>query len=139
MTDLNPELIAKAADAIDYRRHDFGVDPDTWRTYCICGWSAERSHDVAAYDRHLAVTVLEAVADDLRAEGGWETVATDSAEIGRIPVAVAYDEGVLVAPVEEEPAGPPVIRHRDAITGQYVDADEAAARPETTVRETRKP
>ena len=29
--------------------------------------------------------------------------------------------------------------HRDAITGQYVDADEAAARPETTIRETRKP
>ena len=68
MTDPNPELTAKAADAIDYRLHDFGVDPDTWRTYCICGWSAERSHDVAAYDRHIAVTVLEAVADDLRAE-----------------------------------------------------------------------
>ena len=33
----------------------------------------------------------------------------------------------------------PTVRHRDAITGQYVDADEAAARPETTVRETRKP
>ena len=32
-----------------------------------------------------------------------------------------------------------VVRHRDAITGQYIDADEAAARPETTVRETRKP
>ena len=31
------------------------------------------------------------------------------------------------------------VRHRDAITGQYVDADEAAARPETTIRETRKP
>lgn len=33
----------------------------------------------------------------------------------------------------------PTIRHRDAITGQYIDADEAAARPETTIRETRKP
>ncbi|WP_040281339.1 hypothetical protein [Tessaracoccus massiliensis] len=33
----------------------------------------------------------------------------------------------------------PTVRHRDAITGQYVDADEAAARPETTIRETRKP
>ena len=38
-----------------------------------------------------------------------------------------------------DPPPPPVTRHRDAITGQYVDADEAAARPETTVRETRKP
>ena len=33
----------------------------------------------------------------------------------------------------------PTVRHRDAITGQYVDADEAAARPDTTIRETRKP
>ena len=111
MTDLNPELIAKAADAIDYRRHDFGVDPDTWRTYCICGWSAERSHDVAAYDRHLAELALEAVADDLRAEG-----ATQAQEHRT-----------------------PTVRHRDAITGQYVDADEAAARPDTTIRETKKP
>ena len=38
-----------------------------------------------------------------------------------------------------DPPPPPAIRHRDAITGQYVDAGEAAARPETTVRETRKP
>ena len=38
-----------------------------------------------------------------------------------------------------DPPPPPVTRHRDAITGQDVDADEAAARPETTVRETRKP
>lgn len=30
-------------------------------------------------------------------------------------------------------------RHRDSITGRYVDAGEAAARPETTIRETRKP
>lgn len=38
-----------------------------------------------------------------------------------------------------DPPPPPVIRHRDAITGEYITADEAAARPETTVRETRKP
>ena len=40
------------------------------------------------------------------AEGGWETVATDHAEIGRIPVAVEYDEGVLVAPVAPHPVLP---------------------------------
>ena len=90
MTDLNPELTAKAADAIDYRLHDFGVDPDTWRTYCICGWSAERSHDVAAYDRHLAELAIEAVADDLRAEGA--------------------------AQAQEHRT--PTVRHRDAITGE---------------------
>ena len=38
-----------------------------------------------------------------------------------------------------EPESASTVRHRDAITGQYVDADEAAARPETTVRESRKP
>lgn len=67
MTDINPELIAKAADAIDVRRHDFRVDTDTWRPHCICGWSAEESHDVAAFYRHLAELAIEAVADDIRA------------------------------------------------------------------------
>ena len=39
-------------------------------------------------------------------EGGWETVATDHAELGRIPVAVEYDEGVLVFPVAPHPVLP---------------------------------
>lgn len=30
-------------------------------------------------------------------------------------------------------------RHRDAITGQYVDEDHVKANPDTTVTETRKP
>ena len=110
MTDINPELIAKAADAIDSRRHDFGFDRNS-RLYCPCGWTAEKPHDVAAYDRHLAELALEAVADDLRAEG-----ATQAQEHRT-----------------------PTVRHRDAITGEYVTADEAAARPDTTIRETRKP
>lgn len=113
MTDLNPELIAKAADAIDVRRHDFRVDTDTWRPHCICGWTAEEPHDTAAFDRHLAVATLEAVADDLRAEGA--------------------------AQAREQEHRAPTVRHRDAITGQYVTADEADNRPDTTVRETRKP
>lgn len=71
MSDIDPELIAKVADAIDVRRHDFRVDTDTWRPHCICGWSAEESHDVAAYDRHLAVAVLEAAAPLLAAKA-WE-------------------------------------------------------------------
>ena len=56
-------------------------------------------------------------------------------DLERLMRPIPHTEG----PAEEEPAGPRIIRHRDAITGQYVDADEAAARPETTVRETRKP
>ena len=111
MTDLNPELIAKAADAIDSRRHDFGFDRNS-RPYCPCGWTAEEAHDVAAYDRHLAVAVLEAVAADLRAEGAAQAR-------------------------EQEQHRAPITRHRDAITGQYVTADEADNRPDTTVRETR--
>ena len=113
MTDLNPELIAKAADAINLRRHTYNVDTDTWKPYCICGWTAEEPYDIAACDRHLAELALEAVADDLRAEGA--------------------------AQAREQEHRAPTVRHRDAITGQYVDADEAAARPETTIRETRKP
>ena len=71
MTDLNPDLIERVADVIDVRRHDYRVDSDTWVPYCTCGWTAEESYDVAAYDRHLAVAVLEAVAHDLRAEA-WD-------------------------------------------------------------------
>ena len=74
MTDINPELIAKAADAIDGRRHEYRVDADTWRTYCTCGWSAEEPYDVAAHNSHVAVAVLEAVADDLRAEGAAQAL-----------------------------------------------------------------
>ena len=74
MTDLNPELIAKVADVIDVRRHEYRVDTDTWRPYCACGWTAEESYDVAAYDRHLAALMLEAVADDLRAEGAAQAL-----------------------------------------------------------------
>ena len=36
-----------------------------------------------------------------------------------------------------DPPPPPVTRHRDAITGQYVTADEADNRPDTTISETR--
>ena len=61
----------------------------------------------------IAHAVLSAVADDLRAEGA--------------------------AQAREQEHRAPTVRHRDAITGEYVTADEAAARPETTVRETRKP
>lgn len=39
-------------------------------------------------------------------EGGWETVATDHDEIGRVPVDVEYIEGVLVSPVAPHPTLP---------------------------------
>ena len=68
MTDPNPELVTKATDVLGPLSHEYRVDPETWRTHCICGWTADEPHDVAAFDRHLAVSVLEAVADDLRAE-----------------------------------------------------------------------
>lgn len=74
MTDIPPELIEKAADAIAPRRHDYRVNTDTWRPYCACGWSGEELHDVAAYDRHLAELTVEAVADDLRAEGATQAL-----------------------------------------------------------------
>ena len=37
-----------------------------------------------------------------------------------------------------DPPPPPVTRHRDAITGQYVTADEADNRPDITISETRR-
>lgn len=58
---VTDELIAKAADVIDGRRHNYDVNSATWKPYCICGWIAEEPYDVAAYDRHLAGAVLEAV------------------------------------------------------------------------------
>ena len=119
--EVVPNLICTAAPGADCRKRP--ADPDREE------WSLD---DPDLIDG-------ECWAVEWAAEGGWETVATDHAEIGRIPVAVQYDEGVLVAPAEEEPPGPRIVRHRDAITGEYVTADEAAARPDTTVRETRKP
>lgn len=65
------DLVDKVTDAIGFRRHEYQVDHDTWRPYCICGWSAEESYDVAAYDRHLAVEALEAVAP-LIAAAAWD-------------------------------------------------------------------
>ena len=51
--------------------------------------------------------------------------------------AIAKQLRSIADQIDPPPPPPPVTRHRDAITGQYVVADEAAARPETTVRETR--
>ena len=81
MTDLNPELIAKAADALDSRHHLYRIDVDTWRPYCICGWTATEAYDTAAYERHVAVAVLEAVADDLRAEGAVQALEAAADEV----------------------------------------------------------
>ena len=50
----------------------------------------------------------------------------------RARVDLAYLTGEMQRPAEA------VTRHRDAITGQYVTADEAGNRPDTTIRETRK-
>ena len=65
------ELIARVADVLDTRRHNYDVNSATWKPYCICGWIAEEPYDVAAYDRHLAVEALEAVAP-LIAAAAWD-------------------------------------------------------------------
>lgn len=69
---LTDVLVDKVTDAIDVRRHEYRIDTDTqvpfWVPYCICGWSAEDPHDVAAYDRHLAVEALEAAAPLIAAQ-----------------------------------------------------------------------
>lgn len=66
MVDIHPKLIEKAAEAIDWEKHEYRMSAN-WVPQCACGWFGETSHDVAAYDRHLATIALNAVADDLRA------------------------------------------------------------------------
>lgn len=81
MTDPSPELIAKVADVIDVRRHAYQVDTDTWVPSCICGWSAEERYSaIAAYARHLAVAVLEAVTPLIAAQAWGQGYAASQQE-----------------------------------------------------------
>lgn len=52
--------------------------------------------------------------------------------VGAARLEIAYLTGEMQRPQ-------PTVRHRDTITGEYVTAEEAAVRPDTTIRETRKP
>ena len=63
--NIPEELVEKTA--AEVARHEYRADPD-FIPYCICEWRADRAYDTAAYDAHVARAVLEAVADDIRAE-----------------------------------------------------------------------
>lgn len=65
MSDINPELIAKAAKAIDWKHHEYRVDSKTWIPRCVCGWTATEPYDVEGFDRHITETVLLAVVPDI--------------------------------------------------------------------------
>lgn len=107
MTDLNPELIEKAAIAT-YEE----MQHPNWRAPL---WD---EIDEPGRERFLnaARAAIEAVLPDI-IQQAWN------------------------GPNVSASAGThaPTVRHRDAITGQYTTADEADNRPDTTIRETRKP
>lgn len=39
--------------------HEYRVTSD-WHPFCVCGWRADQTHDVASYDQHVARAVLRA-------------------------------------------------------------------------------
>ena len=42
-----------------HRTHEYRVDTPAWVPYCTCGWTADETHDVRAYDEHIVAVVLD--------------------------------------------------------------------------------
>lgn len=78
--DLTEAVEAARSALNDRGGHGFRVRPESMVPYCLCGWSADHSLDVAAHDRHIAEVVLTAALPHLEQQTRERVAAEAKAE-----------------------------------------------------------